>query len=919
MLNLLGFGIAVTAFTSPAIRMSGDALICINLPETSAGHVDRHPVGGAPRGGITAGALTFTRIAETGDAVPGRPASTFRIFTDPCINESGQVAFDATFTTSTGGADEGVFRLDGGGLIRLTDNGFDRPRPPGEVSGNFQSFSTTVINDAGAVLFHGGTEFADSEHGAYVFSGVDVGGLIVNDSATQSVPGQPGEAFLVFPFLNAERMLLSNSGHSAVIAQWRDISGTPHAGLYHGDVASGIVRIADDTVAPPGQPGTLFGGPLGGNPPTPTNPFDPFMCMNRIGDVAFAGTFSFGAGSGVYRFVSDTQTLMRVADTSMQPPNQPLGAVFSDIFNFPGMNDAGAVVFKALYSQGNGNEGLYVASPSGVLETIVDQSGAFPVPGQPGASFAAFEPPIINGNGEIVFGAALTGGTASGGLYRKSNGQILKIVDFSDPVPNQAGSTFNALDHFVLNSSGQVIFRGRFTGNRFGIYLHDGSSLSRIIDTTQTSELLGTPYSRLSVLFGFGGAGGEDGKPRPMNDSGEVAIRAYIADGQAPQCILKIALPEPCGVDAFGMETVAVGDPGNAPDGNDGAVDRVFRIGRFEVTNAQYVTFLNAVAVSDRHGLYDAVMTTSLRGGIVRSGSSGSFSYSLKPNFANKPANGVDWLDAARFCNWMHNGMIDGPQDERTSEDGAYDMSLPIDQIVRNPGARWFLPSNDEWYKAAYYDPFVVDAVAGGPPKYWMYPTRSDDLPNQAMGDLAVGDIVNPGPNVANYERGVDWNGTDCLDPQAVCGNVSSVGSAGSPGPWGAFDMGGNIYEWIEESGNPIAGTPPLPTRMARGGDFANGGVLMRKNLVIDVNMQANAANFGFRVAARFNPCPGDANCDDAVNIDDVAAFVLALIDPVAYRELHSDCDSVTADLNDDGFVDGLDVQQFMILLGIGG
>jgi len=876
---------------------------------------------GSPAGvsrGASASGFSFTKIAETNDPPPGRSGSLFQVFTDPSINNAGQVAFDGTFTVSTGGATEGVYKFVGSSLVRLTDTGFDVGLPPGEVTGNFTGFSSVVINNSGDVLFHGGTAFSDSEHGVYVFSSPLNGGLIFNDSASQPVPGQPGESFLVSPFLNTERMLFSDSGHSPTMAQWRDAAFVSHPGIYYGSVAAGIVRIADDSVAPPGQPGSLFTGPLAGNPPTPSNAFDSFMGMNNLGDVAFNADFDLGTGSGMYRYVGSTATLLRVADSSMQPPGQPAGSTFSTIFNFPSMNDAGIVAFKARYTLGLGNEGLYLADGVGLLETIVDTSGAFPVPGQPAASYLAFEPPVINASGVVVFGAALTGGTAGGGLYIKTAGVIEKIVDFSDPVPDQPASNFNALDHFVINSAGHVLFRGRYTGNNFGLYFYDGSTVSRVIDSSQTLALLGTAYSRFSILFGFGGSGGEDGKARTMNDSDQIVFRAHMANQNfnPPQGIFLATPPEPCGVPDVGIEMVAVGNPGNAADTNGfGAISEIYRIGRFELTNQQYVEFLNAVAADDPNGLYDTVMTTSLRGGITRSGTPGSFTYAAKPNFSNKPASGFSWLDGARFCNWLHNGKPVGPQGLATTEDGAYDMSLPIDQISRKPGAKFFIPTNSEWYKAAYYDPFDPGADGSSTPDYWFYPTSSDILPTQAIGDLAVGDVINPGPNVANYERGVDWGGTDCNNPSVPCGNVSTIGSAGAVSPWGAFDMGGNIYEWVEEPGNPIQGPPVLPTRMARGGDFANSGVLMGRNIDIDVNMQAEAANFGMRIAATFNPCPGDINCDNTLDAGDAAALVLALIDQQAYRATFQGCDISVADINTDGLVNGTDIQLLIGLL----
>ncbi len=123
---------------------------------------------------------------------------------------------------------------------------------------------------------------------------------------------------------------------------------------------------------------------------------------------------------------------------------------------------------------------------------------------------------------------------------------------------------------------------------------------------------------------------------------------------------------------AFGqvtIETVTVADPANATDSSGlGAVARRFRVGRFEVTNDQYVAFLSAVAASDPNGLFNELMTTSDRGGIIRSGVPGSFTYQPKPDFSDKPVGSVSWFDAARFCNWLHHGRPAGPQGPGTTD-----------------------------------------------------------------------------------------------------------------------------------------------------------------------------------------------------------------------------------------------------------
>lgn len=251
------------------------------------------------------------------------------------------------------------------------------------------------------------------------------------------------------------------------------------------------------------------------------------------------------------------------------------------------------------------------------------------------------------------------------------------------------------------------------------------------------------------------------------------------------------------GGDAAVIQTVFVGDSVNVADTrvmNDGttgygAVNYNYRIGKFEVTNAEYAEFLNFKAVSDPLELYSPLMASEARGGILRQGAVNAYAYVVKPNMANKPVNYVDWYDAIRFANWLHNGQANG-----STETGAYTLlgGTPIpnnfSSISRMPGATWVLPSEDEWYKAAYYSP-SANGSAGG---YFEYPTQSNIAPTAALAN-AVGDISNPGSNVSNYDWSADWNGED--------GNVTTVGSAGvlSASFYGTFDQGGNVSEWNEE------------------------------------------------------------------------------------------------------------------------
>lgn len=265
--------------------------------------------------------------------------------------------------------------------------------------------------------------------------------------------------------------------------------------------------------------------------------------------------------------------------------------------------------------------------------------------------------------------------------------------------------------------------------------------------------------------------------------------------------------PNPCAASVV-IETVPVGNPGNAgelsgegagglgPDRICGAVDYVFEIGTFEVTAGQYAAFLNAVAATDTYDLYDAEMWWQEFGcKIERTGSSGSYTYSVAADWADRPVNYVSWGDAARFANWLHNGQPIGAQDISTTEDGSYFLNGAMGNaellaVVREPDATWVVPSEDEWYKAAYHK---NDGVTG---HYWGYP----------MGSNAVPDNGNPG--------GDSGNSANFYDGDYAIGSPywrTEVGEfQNSAGPYGTFDQGGNVWEWNEaviES-----------TRAARGG-----------------------------------------------------------------------------------------------------
>jgi formylglycine-generating enzyme required for sulfatase activity len=235
------------------------------------------------------------------------------------------------------------------------------------------------------------------------------------------------------------------------------------------------------------------------------------------------------------------------------------------------------------------------------------------------------------------------------------------------------------------------------------------------------------------------------------------------------------------------LRFVTVGHPHNSADTqyngiSVGSVDQAYRIGKFEVTAGQYTEFLNAVATTDTYGLYDPLMSDlSFRGcNIQRSGSPGSYSYSVAPDWADRPVNMVTFWDAVRFVNWLHNGQPSGAQGAATTEEGTYHHVGNQPLFGRNLSARFFIPSEDEWYKAAYHK---NDGASGN---YWDYPTATDTPPINTLPD--------PG-NHANFTDayGTGNNGFTIGAPYY---RTNAGEFENSPGPYGTFDQGGNVWEW---------------------------------------------------------------------------------------------------------------------------
>lgn len=214
-----------------------------------------------------------------------------------------------------------------------------------------------------------------------------------------------------------------------------------------------------------------------------------------------------------------------------------------------------------------------------------------------------------------------------------------------------------------------------------------------------------------------------------------------------------------------------------------GSVPYAFRMARTEVTTGQYLAFANLAWQMNPQNRY-AIEPTFWGARLVED-SPTHMRWELDPNIPNAadvPVNGMSWVQAAWFCNYLHNG---GQNDLSTLTHGAYDTSTFTGdagqvfnhQLTRSPGARYWIPSLDEWVMAGFYDPNRNGSGLGG---YWNYGTSSDSAP------------VYGAPGTLGAESNSGWEGPGFAE------HFVPVASYGAQSPWGLFDVAGGASELTE-------------------------------------------------------------------------------------------------------------------------
>jgi len=306
---------------------------------------------------------------------------------------------------------------------------------------------------------------------------------------------------------------------------------------------------------------------------------------------------------------------------------------------------------------------------------------------------------------------------------------------------------------------------------------------------------------------------------------------------------------------SYGWDFATIGAPGNEAfdpmsgfDSSDtrrvhmpfGAVGYEYRISRTELRTSQWIDFLNTFPTLDPVGPFIW--------GAARDAQSARWRPAAAyPNAGEFPLLGISWRTAARYCNWLHNGQSSDPSSLLT---GAYDVStfgrdasqpgVFTDQLTRSPGARYWIPSYDEWAKAVYFDP---NRHGEAQPGYWRYPQSSDAQPVYGP----------PGLGTANVAAG--GNTTFGRWDLAVGAYV------GFTSPWGLLDAAGAGPEWTE---HPIGFSDEPPFFRAIAGSSALDEPFNTARFSDQIGfVQGRAPDFplgSFRIASRI-PAPGTAAC----------------------------------------------------------
>ena len=203
----------------------------------------------------------------------------------------------------------------------------------------------------------------------------------------------------------------------------------------------------------------------------------------------------------------------------------------------------------------------------------------------------------------------------------------------------------------------------------------------------------------------------------------------------------------------------------------------------------------------------------------------------------NQPAADLTWYEAAAFVNFLNVStghqaayQLDSGNTALTLWSSAQAWQAGGENLYRHKDAYYFLPSENEWYKAAYHKNDGVTA------NYWYYPTVSNTAPTPVAGGTVAGTAV--------------YNGGAVVAP-------ADVTNAGGLSAYGTLGQGGNVVEWRESAFDGV-NDAPSEYRVFGGGSWASAAIQLSTGLLSGNDPAFSDSTTGFRVASVPEPsCAG--------------------------------------------------------------
>jgi Sulfatase-modifying factor enzyme 1/Concanavalin A-like lectin/glucanases superfamily len=430
---------------------------------------------------------------------------------------------------------------------------------------------------------------------------------------------------------------------------------------------------------------------------------------------------------------------------------------------------------------------------------------------------------VFSGNYQLSFGATVF------------NSELNPLSGAYPPFPNYWNSKWHQSDLPNPSDNSGILFKTK-QWYLIGI-TYDGSQVSAYINNNKlnnsdnevpifpkgavtgsfTSALqIGFPIPNNAYPYNNAFPGGFQGYMYDLR----IYNRALSSDEVAALYAMESTPPAPptttdtfgTGTNQFGIDFVTVGNPGNSNDTTGyGGVPYTYRIGKYTISQ-------NQVDAATRNGLQNVT--------------AGAWS-------SDQPATSISWYAAAAYVNWLNTSQGYRPAYNLTYTNGVWNMALwPTSSntngnvawtlggtnLFRNALCHYFLPSENEWYKAAYYDPNKNGGTGG----YWLYPNGSDLAPTP------VPTGTNSGTSVYN---------------QPMPGSVpASVFQSGGLSPSGTMGQLGNVRQWMETTLSALNNNEQ-DDRVIRGGEWYNTAGTLCSDYRYSFTPHNSSGSVGFRVA----------------------------------------------------------------------